>query len=60
MSFYYRNIVSTGGLKKSQMIDSHIIDHFIPFLPMEKIHVIQCIEAELMHLNEHLDPNEIR
>jgi len=48
-----------GGLKRSQVIDSHIIDHFIPFLPMEKIHMTQCIEAELRHLNEHLDSDKI-
>ncbi|KAH8261814.1 hypothetical protein KR038_009038, partial [Drosophila bunnanda] len=35
-----------GGLKKTALIDSHVIDHFIPFLPMEKTHVIKCLEAE--------------
>ncbi|KAH8306873.1 hypothetical protein KR018_009926, partial [Drosophila ironensis] len=35
-----------GGLKKTNMIDSHVIDHFIPFLPMEKAHVVKCLEAE--------------
>lgn len=39
---------------KSQLIDSHIIDHYVPFLPLEKIHVVQCIEAELKHLNKTL------
>lgn len=45
----------TGGLKKSHLIDSHIIDHYIPFLPLEKKHVMQCIEAELKHLQMTLD-----
>lgn len=40
---------------KSQMIDSHIIDHYVPFLPLEKKHVEQCIEAELRHLNKNLN-----
>ncbi|VVC33604.1 Hypothetical protein CINCED_3A022350 [Cinara cedri] len=44
-----------GGLKKSQLIDSHIIDHYIPFLPLEKSHVMQCIDAELRNLNQKLD-----
>nr|CAQ53430.1 CG3024-PA [Drosophila melanogaster] len=37
-----------GGMKKTTMIESHVIDHFIPFLPMEKAHVIKCLEAELL------------
>ncbi|XP_060864665.1 torsin-1A-like [Metopolophium dirhodum] len=44
-----------GGLKKSAIIDSHIIDHYVPFLPLEKVHVQQCIEAELKNLKKHLD-----
>ncbi|XP_022163448.1 torsin-1A-like [Myzus persicae] len=44
-----------GGLKKSAIIDSHIIDHYVPFLPLEKVHVEQCIEAELKNLTKHLD-----
>lgn len=47
--------VLTGGLKKSRLIDSHIIDHYVPFLPLEKKHVKQCIEAELRHQNKLLD-----
>nr|CBE66809.1 CG3024-PA [Drosophila ananassae] len=35
-----------GGLKKTTMIESHVIDHYIPFLPMEKAHVVKCLEAE--------------
>lgn len=48
-------VFTTGGLKKSRLIDSHIIDHYVPFLPLEKKHVKQCIEAELKHLNKSLD-----
>lgn len=50
-------ICFTGGLKKSHLIDSHIIDHYIPFLPLEKTHVMQCIEAELNYLKMTLDIN---
>ncbi|KAH8261753.1 hypothetical protein KR038_002042 [Drosophila bunnanda] len=35
-----------GGLKQTALIDSHVIDHFIPFLPMERAHVFKCLEAE--------------
>lgn len=47
MSVYNRE----GGLKKSKPIESGLIDHYIPFLPLEKEHVIGCIEAELKRLN---------
>lgn len=59
MLFYCNNVIS-GALKRSQVIDSHIIDHFIPFLPLERIHIAQCIRAELRHLNEHLDSDKIK
>lgn len=32
-----------GGLRFSQLISSHMIDHFIPFLPLERSHVRLCI-----------------
>lgn len=35
-----------GGLRHSAMIDAHLIDHFIPFLPLERQHVAECIAAE--------------
>uniref|UniRef100_A0A1A9WIN6 Torsin-1A C-terminal domain-containing protein n=1 Tax=Glossina brevipalpis TaxID=37001 RepID=A0A1A9WIN6_9MUSC len=35
-----------GGLKKSSLIEAHTIDHFIPFLPLEKSHIYQCLRAE--------------
>uniref|UniRef100_A0A1A9VCM7 AAA+ ATPase domain-containing protein n=1 Tax=Glossina austeni TaxID=7395 RepID=A0A1A9VCM7_GLOAU len=35
-----------GGLSKSSLIEAHVIDHFIPFLPLEKSHIYQCLNAE--------------
>ncbi|KAM7348423.1 torsin family member [Cochliomyia hominivorax] len=35
-----------GGLKKASLIEAHVIDHFIPFLPLEKSHVYKCIKQE--------------
>lgn len=43
-----------GGLKKSKPIESGLIDHFIPFLPLEKHHVIGCIEVEFKRLGKEL------
>ncbi|XP_035908693.1 torsin-like protein [Anopheles stephensi] len=35
-----------GGLHKSELIESHVVDHFVPFLPLELRHVESCIRAE--------------
>ncbi|XP_034948400.1 torsin-1A [Chelonus insularis] len=35
-----------GGFYKSDTIQSHLIDHYIPFLPLETRHVLLCIEEE--------------
>ncbi|XP_067948857.1 torsin-1A-like [Watersipora subatra] len=37
-----------GGLKDSRLIKSNLISHYIPFLPLEKRHVRQCANDELM------------
>ena len=36
-----------GGLWKSKLTDHHLIDFFVPFLPMERKHVKMCVEAEM-------------
>ena len=33
-----------GGLHKSNVVDRHLVDFYVPFLPMERVHVRQCIE----------------
>lgn len=45
-----------GGLKKSSVIKSGLIDHFVPFLPLERRHIEKCVHAEYQKLN--LKPNE--
>lgn len=35
-----------GGLKESPVIKSAVIDFYIPFLPLEEKHIIQCIRTE--------------
>lgn len=40
-----------GGLKMTNLIDAHVIDHYIPFLALEKAHVVQCVEAEFHRWN---------
>jgi len=41
------NIVlnETGGLQGSQLISKKLIDHYVPFLPLEKYNIITCLEA---------------
>ncbi|XP_067228076.1 torsin-1A-like [Chanodichthys erythropterus] len=36
-----------SGFLQSSLIDHHLIDHYIPFLPLELRHVRQCVEAEM-------------
>lgn len=35
-----------GGLKRAAIIEAHLIDHYVPFLPLEREHVEACIRAE--------------
>lgn len=35
-----------GGLRKTSMIEASLIDHFIPFLPLEKRHIEKCIISD--------------
>lgn len=46
-----------GGLYRSNIIDSHVIDHFVPFLPLEARHVELCIRKELDNFCKYV-PNE--
>uniref|UniRef100_A0A8R1I567 Torsin n=1 Tax=Caenorhabditis japonica TaxID=281687 RepID=A0A8R1I567_CAEJA len=44
MSFSFNE---KGGLQMSELISNHLIDHFIPFLPLQREHVRKCVEAYL-------------
>ena len=41
-----------GGLKSSDLIFAGLVDFFVPFLPLERHHVKQCVAAELIRRNE--------
>lgn len=34
-----------GGLRHSTVIEKSLIDHYVPFLPLERMHVRQCVKA---------------
>ena len=36
-----------GGLQHASIIDRSLIDVYVPFLPLERSHVRQCIDKEL-------------
>ncbi|XP_063243254.1 torsin-1A-like isoform X2 [Bacillus rossius redtenbacheri] len=38
-----------GGFHKSETIESDLIDHYVPFLPLEESHVKLCIAREFRH-----------
>ncbi|XP_057175728.1 torsin-1A-like [Triplophysa rosa] len=40
-----------SGFWHSCLIDRHLVDHFVPFLPLERKHVRQCVLAEMVILN---------
>lgn len=40
-------LAGEGGLKASELISRHMIDHFVPFLPLERRHVIMCVRSYL-------------
>lgn len=35
-----------GGLQKTNLMSSSLVDLFIPFLPLQRMHVEKCIQAE--------------
>ncbi|XP_044031305.1 torsin family 1 isoform X2 [Siniperca chuatsi] len=36
-----------SGLRHASLIDKHLVDFFVPFLPLEYRHVVQCAMAEM-------------
>ena len=46
-----------GGLYKSDIVEKGLIDAYIPFLPLEKKHVKQCI---VDYLKEHYNKTDPR
>lgn len=49
-----------GGLKSTTIITSSLIDHFVPFLPLERRHVEKCVEVEFIRMKYAATASEIR
>merc|ERR1712059_112211 len=48
-----------GGLHRSAVIDSSLIDVYVPFLPLERRHVRQCVEKESLARNISMKEEEV-
>lgn len=47
-----------GGLHQSSVIEKSLIDHYVPFLPLEREHVKACARVEAQRRGEHLSPGD--
>jgi hypothetical protein len=45
----------TGGLKLSELINSRLVDAFVPFFPLERKHVKQCVAEDIIRKGYPLD-----
>ena len=43
-----------GGLYRADIVDKNLIDVFVPFLPLEKRQINQCIRDDF--LRKHVEP----
>jgi len=50
--------IQGSGLYQSRLIDKSLIDVYVPFLPMEKVHVKLCAQNELKKHNHKLKDKE--
>lgn len=55
----FENLISIGafnekgGFYHSDTIDSSVIDHYVPFLPLEEVHVKKCLEKAFLNRGVH-------
>ena len=49
-----------GGLWRCDLITNNLIDFFVPFLPLEKSHIKQCIVADLVQKGKRLSQEIIQ
>ncbi|CAI4232533.1 unnamed protein product [Auanema sp. JU1783] len=43
----HKAFVEEGGLKHTNIIKNQLIDHYVPFLPLERRHVVLCVHQFL-------------
>lgn len=58
----FENLISVGafnekgGFYRSDTIDSSVIDHYVPFLPLEEVHVKKCLK--MAFINRGVQPSD--
>jgi hypothetical protein len=50
-SIYHNKEENERGMWHASIIDSYLIDFYVPFLPLEREHVRSCIRAEFKNYN---------
>ena len=50
----------SGGLHKSQLIEKHLIDFHVPFLPLERTHVRMCATVEFEKRGIHVTREKLK
>lgn len=62
--YYNKDNSENKGLFHASIVDSYLIDFYIPFLPLERSHVKKCISSELNKHNlrnrENYDKNHLQ
>ncbi|XP_035210075.1 torsin-1A-like [Stegodyphus dumicola] len=48
-----------GGMHRSEIVRKQLIDIYVPFLPLEKKHVKQCIKSELLSRKLKVDDDSV-
>ncbi|XP_078127319.1 torsin-1B-like [Sander vitreus] len=48
---------NNNGLWQSGLITKNLVDFFVPFLPLEYRHIVQCVMAEMKATGLHPDQN---
>ncbi|XP_011312559.1 torsin-like protein [Fopius arisanus] len=62
----FENLISVGafnekgGFHKSDAIRTSLIDHYVPFLPLEEEHVINCVKAAFANWQRDPTPEMIQ
>ncbi|XP_036360929.1 torsin-1A-like [Octopus sinensis] len=57
-SIAHASLTQKGGFYGSDLIKSHLVTAYIPFLPLQRTHVKQCINDEMKRRNPHKIYNE--
>lgn len=49
-----------GGFRRASIIKSGLIDHFLPFLPLERRHIANCVRTEFNKLDKEPTEDKVK